>query len=197
MFQLTDLHCARDSHVQKPHELFVDDVDTATKLFDARQDFSHRTYSSTRLLRSSLVRPSAITLTRALPTTAASAHLPTSRTCSGLEMPNPSAMGRELQVLILRTISSAPSAITSRAPVTPSREIAYRKPLPSDAALRRRSSVVVGLSRRIVSIPREDISARNSPASSMGRSSTSTPSTPASRARSAKRSVPSRRIGFT
>ena len=75
------------------------------------QDFSHRTYSSTRVVRSSDAPASAITLTSALPTTAASAHWPTSRTCSGFEMPNPRAIGRALTARIRPTISCAPSAI--------------------------------------------------------------------------------------
>ena len=112
-------------------------------------------FTSTHRSRSPTTPASAMTLTRALPTTAASAHCPTSRTCSGLEMPNPSATGRSTaRAGCDRTDArGAPSAIRSRAPVTPRREIAYRNPLPRAAALRRRSSVVVGLSRRIVSIP--------------------------------------------
>src|SRR3954467_9207886 len=129
MLEATHFHRARNANVEESHELIVDHVDPAPQLLDG-QDFSQRTYSSTRLFTLSEAPASAITFTRALPTTAASAHWPTARTCSGLEIPKPSATGRSLTALIRATICSAPSASWSRTPVTPSREIAYRKPLP-------------------------------------------------------------------
>src|SRR6185436_14709791 len=152
VFQLADFHRARDADVQQAHQLVVDGVDAIPQVVDA-QDFSQRTYSSTRVLRSRDAPSRAITSTSALATAAGSAHCATSRTGSGREMPNPRATGRSLTRRIRSTISRAPTASASRAPVTPRREIAYRKPLPSAAALRNRSSVVVGLRSRIVSIP--------------------------------------------
>ena len=68
-------------------------------------------------------------------------------------MPKPSAIGSGVTARIRRTIASAPAATWSRAPVTPSREMPYRNPLPSSAAFLIRASVVVGLSRKIVSMP--------------------------------------------
>src|SRR5262245_2363809 len=123
MFQPADFHRAGDAHVQQPHELLVDHVDTGPQFLDG-QDFSQRTYSSTLRLRSAEAPASAMTLTSELPTTAASAHRPTSRTCSGREMPNPSATGRSLTRRIRSTMPCAPSAMRSRAPVTPRRELA-------------------------------------------------------------------------
>ena len=79
MFQPADFHRARHSHVQQPYELVVDDVNPVAQLFDAH-DFSQRTYSSTFESRSFDTPASATTLTRALPTTAASAHWPRQRT---------------------------------------------------------------------------------------------------------------------
>src|SRR5258705_4727326 len=79
VFQLADFDRAGDPHVQQPHQLVVNDVDAITQLVDA-QDFSQRTYSSTRVLRSRDAPSRAMTSTRALPTTAASGHCPTSRT---------------------------------------------------------------------------------------------------------------------
>ena len=77
---------------------------------------------------------SAITCTIALPTTAASANAATSATCSGREMPNPSATGSVVSARMRSTSGRALAATASRVPVTPSREIAYRNPRPSRAA---------------------------------------------------------------
>src|SRR5262249_54766215 len=123
VLQAPDFHRARDAHVQEAHQLVVDHVDPPAQLL-YRQDFSQRPSSSTRRARSGEPPASAMRLTRALPTTAASAHRPTSLTCSGFEIPNPSATGSVLCLRMRATISSAPGSIESRAPVTPSREIA-------------------------------------------------------------------------
>src|SRR6185436_4299943 len=123
VFQAPHFNGARHPHVQQPHQLPVDDVNPVPQVLD-RQAFSQRTYSSTRVSRSAEAPASAITFTSALPTTAASAQRPTSRTCSGVEMPKPSATGRSLTARMRRTICSAPSAIWSRTPVTPRREMA-------------------------------------------------------------------------
>ncbi len=97
---------------------------------------------------------SAMTLTSALPTTAASAHRPTSRTCSGF---------RDAEAKGDRQVGDAPDAPhhllravgerVARAGHAESRD-GVQKAAPKSAACRSRSSVVVGLSRRIVSIPR-------------------------------------------
>jgi hypothetical protein len=71
-----------------------------------------------------------------------------------------------------------------------------QKPLPSSAAFSIRASVVVGLSRKMVSIPDAASISRNSPASSIGRSSASTPSTPAAAAWRANALTPIRSSGF-
>src|SRR5262249_12962535 len=129
---------ARDARplVQKAHEHFVDAIDVAAQVVErtdycfravARRRlsplFSQRTYSSTLPARSGCRPCSATTDTSALPTTAASAYVPTAATWSGLEMPNPSAIGIDVRALIRRTSDSAPDATWFLAPVTPSREI--------------------------------------------------------------------------
>ena len=67
----------------------------------------------------------------------------------GREMPKPSATGSASARASARPAPRAPSATSSRAPVTPRREMPYRNPRPSSAACRIRSSVVVGLTRKI------------------------------------------------
>ena len=61
-------------------------------------------------------------LTIALPTTTASAHCATARTCSGVEMPKPTAIGSEVVARISATRLAMLSARSLRSPVTPSRE---------------------------------------------------------------------------
>src|SRR5262249_45596675 len=87
--------------------------------------FSQRTNAPARVAASPSAAASAITCTRALPTTAASAYAATSCTCSGRERPKPSAMGNELIARIRSARGLADPATTDRAPVTPSLEIAY------------------------------------------------------------------------
>ena len=57
-----------------------------------------------------------------VPTTTASAKAATCRTCSGVEIPNPTAMGSGVVARINATRSASESAISARSPVTPSRE---------------------------------------------------------------------------
>ena len=104
-------------------------------------------------------------------------------------MPKPSAIGSDVCARMRRTSASAPEATRSRAPVTPSREMPYRNPLPSSAAF---SNPRVGR-RRAQQKDRIEAGRRQRrrgtpPASSIGRSSASTPSTPAAAARCAKAS---------
>ena len=154
VLQPADFHGARDAHVQQPHELVVDHVDPAPQLLDA-QDFSQRTYSSTR--RIEIVRRASLgdDVDERAADDGGVGPLADFAHVLGLGDAEPE---RHRQVAdapdALAPSPRAPSASSSRAPVTPRREIAYRKPLPRAAAFRRRSSVVVGLSRRIVSIPR-------------------------------------------
>ena len=74
---------------------------------------------------------------------------------------SPSASGIRVSDLTRSASSRADSSTVSRTPVTPSREIPYRNPLPSSDARRIRSTVVVGLNRKIVSIPASAKAARN------------------------------------
>jgi len=112
-----------DADAQHAQLLLVDGVETVPNA-PVREDSSQRTSPYPRRSRSSEAPASAMTLTSALPTTAASAQRPTSRTCSGFEIPKPRATGRSLTRRMRCTISCAPSARRSRAPVTPRREIA-------------------------------------------------------------------------
>src|SRR5207249_5658860 len=131
--------------VQQAHQDLVHAVDVAPEIVQGRHGcplgealrygvtaapLSHRTYDAIRSTSSGESRFSAIRETSALPTTAASAKVATSATCSGREMPNPSAIGRVVCARIRRASASALAATRSRAPVTPSREIPYRNPRP-------------------------------------------------------------------
>ena len=83
-----------------------------------------------RLARStnSSLGDSNITLTRALPTTAASAFLPTSTTWALLEIPNPTANGRLVWALTRSKSSKLRSDTRSRAPATPVTLMQYMNP---------------------------------------------------------------------
>ena len=79
-------------------QLLVERVDALAEIVESRltaAPFSHRTYSPARSATSGDAPCSAITLTSALPTTAASADGRPRRTCSGVEMPKPSATGSD------------------------------------------------------------------------------------------------------
>ncbi len=58
----------------------------------------------------------------ALPTTTASTMRPSSATCSGREIPNPTASGNFVMARIERTSGSTAPDSESRSPVTPVRE---------------------------------------------------------------------------
>src|SRR4029453_10924379 len=122
---VTDGECARGALAQELDEPRVDVIDLLTKLVDSPHTalFSHRTYSPARSATSGAAPCSAITLTSALPTTAASADWHAFATCSGEEIPNPSATGSDDWALTRATKAVTSSAKRSRAPVTPSREI--------------------------------------------------------------------------
>ena len=78
-------------------------------------------------------------------------------------MPKPSAIGSDVAARMRPASASAPSATVSRVPVTPSREMPYKNPRPSFAASFTRASVVVGLSRKIMSMSRAAIASRKLP----------------------------------
>src|SRR5918992_6116881 len=61
VLQPADFERAGDANVQQPHQLIVDNVDPVSQVVDFCQDFSHRTYSATRFVRSGFVPASAIT----------------------------------------------------------------------------------------------------------------------------------------
>src|SRR5262245_63261354 len=122
---MADRERARRAFAQELDEPRVDVVDLLTKLVDRVHTalFSHRTYSPARSATSGAAPCSAITFTSSLPTTAASADRHAFATCSGDEIPNPSATGNDDCALTRATKSVTSSARQSRTPVTPSREI--------------------------------------------------------------------------
>ena len=77
-----------------------------------------------RLTKSDEPADFSISRTIALPTTAASAKRQTSRTCSGVETPNPTATGKSLTDRTRFTRVSASRVISLRGPVTPARDTA-------------------------------------------------------------------------
>src|SRR6185295_12870532 len=167
---VTDRERARGAFAQELDEPRVEVVDLLTKLVDPLYTalFSHRTYSPARSATSGAAPCSAITFTSALPTTAASADWQALATCSGDEIPNPTATGSDDCAFTRATSSVTSSARRSRTPVTPRREITYRNPRPSSPDFRIRPSVVVGLMRKIGSRPAATSGARSGPASSTG-----------------------------
>src|SRR5262245_57099624 len=122
---MADRERARRAFAQELDEPRVDVVDLLTKLVDRVHTalFSHRTYSPARAATSGAAPCSAITFTSALPTTAASADWQAFATCSGEEMPNPTATGSDDCARTRATNSVTSSASRSRTPVTPRREI--------------------------------------------------------------------------
>src|SRR6266481_2081739 len=74
-----------------------------------------------------------ISATMRLPTTAASACCQTSLTCSGVEIPNPTATGRSVNRLTRLTRLDAASDKLCLTPVTPARDTAYTNPLLASA----------------------------------------------------------------
>ncbi len=117
--------------------------------------------------------------------------LPICRTCSGDEMPKPSAMGSDVAARMrARQRLRAVGHRVARAGDAEPRD-AIQKPAPEPrrlSACARRSSS--GSAERSCRCRAAAIASRKPPASSIGRSSTSTPSTPASRARSPNASTP-------
>src|SRR6476646_7962761 len=165
---MADRERARGALAQELDELRVDVINPLPELVDPLYTalFSHRTYSPARSATSGAAPCSAITLTSALPTTAASADWQAFATCSGDEIPNPSATGSDDCARTRATSVVTSSARRSRTPVTPRREITYRNPRPNSPERRIRPSVVVGLMRKIGSRPASTSGARSGSASS-------------------------------
>src|ERR1700686_347176 len=90
---------------------------------------SNLTRAASAAAAASNVPARSISSTKAEPTPAASANPPSNETCPGSEMPNPIAMGSSVKRRTRRASAGNSSASWSFAPVTPVREIRYRKPL--------------------------------------------------------------------
>mmetsp|Transcript_9566 Transcript_9566/g.58264 ORF Transcript_9566/g.58264 Transcript_9566/m.58264 type:complete len:259 (+) Transcript_9566:163-939(+) len=136
-------------------------------------------------------------LTSALPTITPSApHDTTFFTCSGVEIPNPTATGLFEASLIVFTNVPTLSAMLTLAPVTPVTDTRYMKPSVSSAIFFILSNGVTGVARRTICRPAAVASGRISCVSSMGRSGTSKPFAPASTALLQKFSQPIAMIGL-
>src|SRR6185295_18276363 len=131
-----------------------------------------------------------ICATIAEPTTAASAYVHVCATCAALEMPKPTATGKLENLRTRATSNSASRLRFSRVPVTPALDTAYTKPLACAVIMRKRSSVDVGATRKIMSRSLAFNAPANSSDSSGVKSVTRTPSIPASRAARASLSIP-------
>src|SRR5208283_1212704 len=155
--QVPDLHRALRPLVQKLHQLLVNLVDALAPARHIAHAGSTSVPAWSPRTNSSIAagpaweNRSSIACTTALPTTAASACAWTSRTCAAVEMPNPTASGREVTRRARSTNGRTLDAISLRSPVTPVREIRYKKPVESCAARFRRASVEVGEARNTVS----------------------------------------------
>src|ERR1041384_4501738 len=161
-----------------------------------RPETNQRVSAPTLLTRAGSLAFCSISATIRLPTTAASACSQTSFTCSGVEIPNPTATGRSVNRFTRLPRFDAASDKLCLTPVTPVRETAYTKPVLASAINFRRSSVLVGATRKIKSMSADFNALRNSSASSGTRSVARTPSTPASFSSSPSRSRPIDRSGF-
>src|SRR6185436_18117262 len=96
MFDLPNLNGASRTLVEQLNEPGIDLVNFAAPIFDAHlpsAPFNQAANLATLSTKSGLPICSSICLTIELPTMAASASCHTARTCSGREIPNPTAMG--------------------------------------------------------------------------------------------------------
>src|SRR5437762_3289490 len=179
LLELADFERAARALVEKLNELLVDFVDAAAPIGEihgatfpkklpgpsARRErpwraacFKTRTFSDRADAAASMALADApdlvafsISETSAEPTTAASARPPRTETSPGSEMPKPTATGRCVTPRARRKSAGRSSGKASFAPVTPVREIRYRKPEEQAAIFASRSSVEVGAPRKIVS----------------------------------------------
>ena len=117
--------------VQQGQQLQIQDIDLlaafgkplhAHWFFDGKPLASCLAKASRRPSNSGLAAFSSIVRTIALPTTTPSAIEPTARTCSAVEIPNPTASGSFVTLRIAATSGAAPSDRLARSPVTPVRE---------------------------------------------------------------------------
>src|SRR5215831_6809416 len=170
LFQLADLEGALRAFVEKLDELFIDFVNAAAPVGQvhgatSRRErpcraacFKARTFSASAEAAASIALELAPDLvafstsaTRVEPTTAASARPPRTETCPGNEIPKPTARGSCVTARARRSSAGRSSGSASFAPVTPVREMRYRKPEEHAAIFASRSSVDVGAPRKIVS----------------------------------------------
>src|SRR6185295_11611199 len=96
MFDLPNLDGAFRTLVEQLNEPAVNFINFAAPIFDAHlqsEPFNQPANLATLSTKSGLPRCSSICLTIELPTTAASASCHTALTCSGREIPNPTAIG--------------------------------------------------------------------------------------------------------
>src|SRR6266550_2753746 len=151
--------------------------------------------ASSRVRRSSaVIPPFASASIRALPTATPSADRAAAAACAGVPMPKPTATGKwadeGLAARTRRTWASRSGGTSSRAPVTPSREMRYTNPVALFRAVFSRPSSVVGATSRMRSSPRPETACSTAGSVPAGRSVRSTPAAPAAWASVANRSTP-------
>src|SRR5882672_11058658 len=163
LLELADFQSALRARVQEFDELFVNFIDAAAPVAEIHGATSRRerprraAFLNGRIVAAraeaaaSMDDAFSISETRAEPMTAASARPPRTETWPGSEMPKPTAMGRCVTLRARRKREGRSSGRASLAPVTPVREMRYRKPDEQAAIFARRSSVDVGAPRKIVS----------------------------------------------
>jgi len=117
--------------------------------------------------------------TKALPTITASQYLEIAAACSGVDIPNPTPNGLSVEPLTISINSLILSGISFLTPVTPNWETQYMKPSPEAAISLILWAPLVGATRGIRYKYCSASKRENSPASSIGRSGTINPSTPA------------------
>ena len=166
MFLVADLQRAMRALVQQRHEFQINFIYVAAPIIDAHDGFSLpagiprwltpdlpacfkvRIKFATASAARSGVAAFSISATIAEPTTAASAMPPSTETCVGSEIPNPTAIGKRVCCRTRRTSAGKSSGNASRVPVTPVREIKYKKPEDAAAIFASRSSVEVGAAKK-------------------------------------------------
>ena len=133
LLQPADLADAARPLVQQPHQHFVDPIDVLPQIVESHGVYvlarDARAFQPAHVPFDAIDRAAATRSPRRSATPARCRppprrrSAPTSATCSGREMPKPSAIGSAVCARIRRTSASAPVATWSRAPVTPSREM--------------------------------------------------------------------------
>src|SRR5713226_5809372 len=163
LLEFADFEGATGTLVEQLDEFAVDFIDLAAPVGERHGATSRRerpwvaaclrerTRCASAMLAASTDFAFSISETSAEPTTAASARPPRTETWPGREMPKPTAMGSCVTARARRMSAGRSSGSASLAPVTPVREMRYRKPEETAAILARRSSVEVGAPRKMVS----------------------------------------------